>query len=432
MNQLHQYWDNLRSSLWFIPTIIVTAGITLALVLIEIDSSANGWQLAERWPRLFGASAEGSRGLLSAIASSMITVAGTIFSITVVALTLASSQYTSRILRNFMRDRANQSVLGVFVGVFAYCLILLRTIRSGGENEFVPALAVLVAVLLAFVAIGFLIFFIHHIAASLQATSIIESVATETLRTIDQLFPVQPYKVKDNNVGASQEMTLKPTIWVTIPALKMGYIQAINFDTLFDIAKKRNIVIRMEKEIGAFIIEDCALASISGVSVTDEIIRQINATCAVDRHRSVDQDASYGIRQIVDVALKALSPGINDTTTAINCIDYLGSILVKLVSRRIESPCYHQDDQLRVISCEPTFSSFVAISIDQIRQNADGNVAVLTRLLQILMILVTRTSDENRLSVLNQHINLINETVNRSVPSAHDRLAIQMAQSRHT
>jgi uncharacterized membrane protein len=162
----------------------------LAVGLIELDASATGWRLAERWPRLFGAGAEGSRGLLSAIAGSMITVAGVTFSITIVALALASSRYTSRILRNFMRDRASQSMLGVFVGTFAYCLVVLRTVRSGDEEHlFVPSMAVMGAVVLALVAIGFLIFFIHHIAASIQASSVIAAAADETLRAVDRLFP---------------------------------------------------------------------------------------------------------------------------------------------------------------------------------------------------------------------------------------------------
>ena len=189
MNKLLHLWEDLRTSLWFVPTLLISGAVALAVGLVEVNSSMDGERLAERWPRLFGAGAEGARAMLSAIASSMITVAGVTFSITVVALALASSQYTSRILRNFMRDRANQTVLGVFVGVFAYCLVVLRTIRGGDEGMFVPALAVLVAVLLAFVAIGFLIFFIHHIAASIQATSIIEAAAGETLQAVDRLFP---------------------------------------------------------------------------------------------------------------------------------------------------------------------------------------------------------------------------------------------------
>ena len=169
----------------------------------------------------------------------MITVAGVTFSITIVALALASSQYTSRILRNFMRDRANQTVLGVFVGVFAYCLVVLRTIRGGDEGAFVPSLAVLGALLLAFVAIGFLIFFIHHIAASIQATSIIAAVAGETLEAVDRLFPAEVGDAATERPTPIKTASLAGHTWVTIPARKTGYIQAVDVDVLFDVAREQ-------------------------------------------------------------------------------------------------------------------------------------------------------------------------------------------------
>ena len=130
-------WNGLRASLWFLPGLIVVCSVALAFALVEADGRVSRELLAE-YPRLFGAGAEGSRGMLGAVAGSMITVAGVTFSITVVALSLASSQYTPRILRNFMSDRANQAVLGVFVGVFAYCLVVMRTVRGGDEGTFVP------------------------------------------------------------------------------------------------------------------------------------------------------------------------------------------------------------------------------------------------------------------------------------------------------
>lgn len=378
MHRLRNFWEDLRSSLWFIPTLLVAGAVVLAVGLIEVDSPSNCGRLAERWPRLFGAGAEGSRGLLSAIASSMITVAGVTFSITVVALALASSQYTSRILRNFMRDRANQAVLGVFVGVFAYCLVVLRTIRGGEEGVFVPSLAVLVAVPLAFVAIGFLIYFIHHVAASIQASSIIEAVAGETLQAVDRLFPAEVGEAAVERVDNGDGPDLAAQPWGTIPARKTGYIQGVDADALFEVARERGTVLRMERGIGEFVIEASPLASVAGKESDEESVRKLNAAYTVGPHRTVQQDAAYGIRQIVDVALKALSPGINDTTTAINCVDFLGAILARLATRSIETPYRSDGGQLRVITRGPTFPGLLAEAFDQIRQNAEGNVAVLT------------------------------------------------------
>ena len=354
------------------PTLIVLGGVVLAVALIEADAWLGRERLMERWPRLFGAGAEGSRGLLAAIASSMITVAGVTFSITIVALALASSQYTSRILRNFMRDRTNQTVLGVFVGVFAYCLVVLRTIRGGDEGAFVPALAVLGALLLAFVAIGFLISFIHHIAASIQATTIIAAVAAETFEAVDRLFPTEVGDAATERTPAAQDGELSRQAWVTIPARTTGYIQGIDADALFAVARERNVIVRMERGIGEFVIDGSPLAATAGEPLDDDALRKVYAAYSVDIHRTVDQDAAYGIRQIVDVALKALSPGINDTTTAINCIDFLGAILARLAQRSIDTPYRSDGGQVRVVTRGPTFPSLLAEAFDQIRQNAEG------------------------------------------------------------
>ena len=172
MLQLKTLLIELRSSLWFLPTLIVLGSGVLAVAFIKLDSRLS-FKLLTNFPRLFGAGAEGSRGMLSSIAGSMITVASVTFSITIVALSQASSQYSSRILRNFMRDRGNQAVLGVFLGVFTYCLFVLRAIRGGDEGQFIPSLSVFGALVLALVAIGFLIFFIHHVASLLQASNVI-------------------------------------------------------------------------------------------------------------------------------------------------------------------------------------------------------------------------------------------------------------------
>ena len=192
MNKLKRLWSNMRTSFWFVPSLIVAVSIVLAVALIEADSTGSERWLA-RWPRLFGAGAEGARGMLSTIAGSMMTVVGVTFSMTLVTLALASSQYTSRILRNFMRDRVTQVVLGIFAGIFTYCLIVLRTIRGGDEGGFVPSLAVSFGVVLAIGGIVVLIFFIHHIASSIQASSIIASVADETMAAVDRLFPGEPW-----------------------------------------------------------------------------------------------------------------------------------------------------------------------------------------------------------------------------------------------
>ncbi len=215
MGKLKQLVIDIRSSLWFVPTLNVVSMAALAIGLIEIAQQIDQ-TLRDRWPRLFAAEAEGSRAMLSAIAGSMITVAGVVFSITIVALTLASSQYTSRILRNFMRDRANQVVLGVFVGIYTYCLLVLRTISSGSNGAFIPSLAVSGGVVLALVGIRFFVFFIHHIAASIQASEIIDAITRDTLMVIDRLFPEELGDEVDDDAGQPDHLSTETT-WSQFP-----------------------------------------------------------------------------------------------------------------------------------------------------------------------------------------------------------------------
>ena len=198
MTKTKNYWNSLIATLWFVPTLLVAGGVFLALLFVGIDYFIGG-QLGY-FPRLFGVQPSGARDMLAVIAGSAITVAGTAFSITIVALTLASTQFSPRILRNFMRDTGNQVVLGLLVGVFAYCIIVLRTIREGGDDpnsDFVPSVAVVFGVVLGLAAIGSLIYYIHHIASSIQATSIIALISEETIAEIRRTFPVLPDTNRD-------------------------------------------------------------------------------------------------------------------------------------------------------------------------------------------------------------------------------------------
>ena len=215
MNKLKQLWINIRSNFWFMPSLIVVVSIALAVALVQADSIRSDRWL-NQWPRLFGASAEGARGMMSTIAGSMMTVVGVSFSMILVVLALASSQYTSRILRNFMRSRVTQIVLGIFAGIFTYCLIILHTIRSGDEGAFVPNLAVFFGFVLALVGVGTLMFFIHHIASSIQASSIIASIAKEINATINLLFPEKLGKSPDDDDDEQTPPPLAKRNWCVI------------------------------------------------------------------------------------------------------------------------------------------------------------------------------------------------------------------------
>ncbi|TVQ00035.1 MAG: DUF2254 domain-containing protein [Planctomycetaceae bacterium] len=424
------WWQQTRASFWFVPTLIVLGAIGLASGLIAMDANLE-LPVDKRWPLLFDAGAAGSRDLLTAVASSMITVAGVVFSITIVALSLTSSQYTSRVLRNFMRDRMNQVVLGVFVGNFAYCLVVLRTIRAGDEGAFVPSLAVLGGLVLAFVGIGFLIYFIHHISMSIQASTIIAAAAEDSIAAVDHLFPEGLGDDADEDLLCDQAAVIDGQSWSAIVAGKTGYIESVDGDALLAWARKHASMVRMERGIGEFVIEGSPLISVADpTGSNDEATDELKEVFVISRQRTVEQDVGFGVRQIVDVAMKALSPGINDTTTAVMCVDYLGAILTRLAGRRIPKSQRLDKGELRVIARGPCFESLLAEGFDQIRQNAGGNVAILTRQLETLEVIAGQTANIRRRQSLQKQADRIVDVAERTIPLPHDLAGVKVASVR--
>ncbi len=421
MHRLHRLWNNLLASFWFLPALIVAFSTVLAIGLIEADSSGSRGWMAD-WPRLFGAGAAGARGMLATIAGSMTTVVGVTFSMTLVALTLASSQYTSRVLRNFMSDRVTQVVLGIFAGIFTYCLIVLRTVRGGEEDEFIPSLSVAFSVVLAIGGIGTLILFIHHIASSIQASSIVASVAKETLGAVDRLFPEtlgeQPMDDRTDPV-----LPPMPTlIWHPVVARRNGYLQSVDPSALLRLAREHQTIVRMDRGIGQFVVENTPLASLAlNHPPNQDTITALRSAYSIDRFRTVQQDCAFGIRQLVDMAMRALSPGINDTTTAVMCVDYLAAILARLATRAIPSERTYENGNLRIISIGQTFASLVAEAFDQIRGSAKGNVSILLRMLGSLQTIAGLTNCPSRRRILLEQLEAIVELADRTIESPYDR-----------
>jgi uncharacterized membrane protein len=413
LNKFLRYWQNIRYSLWFVPTIIVFFALLMAVLAVELDTTVAP-EMLSRWPRLFGARAEGARGMLEVIATAMITVAGLTFSITVLVLSLAASQYTPRVIRTFMGSRATQAVLGVFVGIFAYCLLVLRSVRGGGE-AFIPSISITLATVLALVGIAVLVYFIHHIAESIQASTIISSVAKETLRAIDKTFPDQLEQQPDDRAEQCAQDALMH--WYPIRSRQLGYLQTVDIDGLAAVAERNKTVIRMEKKVGDFIAEEQVLLSLATVP-SEELLHQLDELCAVGHHRTVEQDIGVGIRQLVDIALRALSPALNDPATAAMCIDFLSAILARLASRRIDTENCFSDGALRVITKGPDFRSFLRESFDPICENADNNVSIYLRLLTMFGSLAETTQDAVRKRHIADQVNLVVDYANQKLDFA--------------
>lgn len=413
-------WFSLRSSLWFIPLIAVLGACVCAVSIVLVDLHYSE-HFKQSWPSVMQPEPDGARQILSTIANSMITVAGVVFSVTIVALSLAANQYSPRILRNFMRDRVNQVVLGVFTGAFVYSLLVLQMIGSGSQ-PFVPFLAVWGGILFAIVSIGFLILFIHRTAMSIQVSEIMDRIARETVEAL----------------GAIQHMTnaggevvdrcadLERIAWHNLLSLKSGYVQDIDVGKLFRLACDRQVVIRVDNPVGEFIVEGRPLVAVSGQTDAD-FAKQVRHLFGISSYRTIEQDPAFGIRQIVDIALRALSPGINDATTAINCVDYLNVILHHVVRMDFAGDIHMDGDiprlQLRRLGAE----HLIDIALHEIRQNAHEHVSVLLRLLRLLRQLLECTTSVPVRQHLRHHAQLIVEECRRSVPEPADRAEVEGA-----
>lgn len=415
--------DRLLSTLWFLPAALVALAVGLAVGLVELDA----WltvDLGARLPRLFGAGAEGSRGMLQAIAGSMITVAGLTFSITMVTLTLASSQYSPRMLRTFKRDRFNQVVLGTFLGAFAYCLVVLRTVRGGDEGQFVPSLAVLFAFFLALVGVGLLIVFIDHVASSIQVATILTNLRHETDAVVEALFP--DADDPDGLAGAGEPPAAPDLPWHAVPTRRTGYVQHADFERLAGLARARGVVVRLERGVGDFVVARGPLAYVGGAPPDEGLCRALNACFEVHDYRTIEQDVAFGLQVLVDIALKALSPGVNDTTTAGDALLHVTAVLANLAGRRVETPHRFDDGgAVRVLAREVDFAQFVALAFGPLRRNAAGNVTVLRGLIEALGEVAHFTRNPRRRRALRHELELVCGAVSASVRDAEDREALE-------
>jgi len=425
--RLQQSWQLLKESLWFVPGLMVLSSFGLAYGLVEFDAHTS-WQGQKKLPLLFGSGADGARGMLSAISSSMLTVAALAFSLTLSTISQVSSQYSPRVLRNFMRDRINQVVMGYFVGVFAYCLIVLGTIRGTDEIKFVPATAVLVGLILALGGVAALIFFIHHIAESLQTGTIVQHIFRETSKAIEHLFPDRFGEPIDDPVKAEAALTYadEQTGWHPVPTSQSGYLQRINTDGLLTWAVRNQVVLRIEKEIGAFVGEGTILFSVRSdmerpdpaeADWPDDLINYVS----IGRHRNVEQDVAFGIQQLVDITLKALSPGINDTTTAIMAVDYLGAIGEQLARREFPSRLRSDGKHLRVLLRSSDFEDYIKLAFDLPRINAKGNHAVLRRLLRALALVNDAVCSPERKPILSKQAALLTQQAEQTLGSEYEK-----------
>ncbi|MBA2627791.1 MAG: DUF2254 domain-containing protein [Gemmatimonadales bacterium] len=416
-------WASIRDSLWFIPGLFAVAGVLLAGGLVRVTAPSPDEGFVKLW--LFGGGAEGARGVLSTIAGSLITVTGVVFSVTIVALQLASSQFTPRLLRSFVADRANQMVLGVFIGTFTYTLLVLRTTRAaapdGGDDGFVPQVAVSVAVLLLLVSIAALIFFIDHAARSVQASVILDRETRQTLAQVWRSFPDEIGEEGDEpGTTAAPDGPGAPVF-----ATRSGYLQAIPGGGLLALAADHDIVVRVDIAVGCFVLVGRPLATIWPASrADDDLCDALRRIIVLGPERTPEQDVGYGIVEIADIAVRALSPGVNDPTTAMLCIDRLSEILAARSSRRhLADARVDENGCLRVIVQDSVFADSAALAFDQIRFYGVENPAIARKLLTTCMELASLVSPAARPALARQ-VDAVLFSIERSDMIPADRSAL--------
>ncbi|MGH0030291.1 MAG: DUF2254 domain-containing protein [Myxococcota bacterium] len=423
-------WDALRTSYWFLPVQMALAAGVLALVAIELDR-AFGPYLVEHIPWLTRTSAAGARSVLTTIAGSMMTVTSVVFSITIVALTLTSSQFGPRLLRSFLRDRASQLSLGTFVATFFYSLLVLQAV---GTPEQVPTLATALGVLLAGTSLFVLIFFIHHAASSIQASSVIAAVVREIDAQLPQLFPESiggGAGGPDATADVFSPGTELERIGLCVASDCEGYVRFLDEEALIAIARECDVVIHLRTRPGRFVTQGSELARVVPAErMTPEAEEELRAACILGDHRTATQDLGFLTGQLAEMAVRALSPGVNDPKTAVDCVHRMGAVIAQLATRRMPSGLRTDEDGALRVTVEPTrFDDLVAVCLDPVRRHGANDAQVVVALFEAIEMGARCCLDDERRGVLAEHAREIREgfMAARRVESERDAALVEAA-----
>ncbi len=427
-----KYWDALWASYWFVPSIMAVAAFLLSLAttvidarLVEAEVGPIGW-LSLNTP-------DGARALLSTIAGSMITVAGVTFSITIAAVAYATSQLGPHLLGKFMRDRGNQITLGTFIATFIYCLLILRTVQGDAlDSPFVPHCGVLVALILALSSIGVLIYFIHHVPRSIHASEVVAQIGAELESRVSSLFPSgfdQP-PASSNDVIAGEAMT-SPSSMIVM-AVEHGYVTHIDLQWLIDLAKNEDSVVRVARGPGDFVFNGAKLAILEYTEeLSDDAKDKVRMAFAMNSERTPAQDVPFLVQQLIEIAARALSPGVNDPYTAMGCLDWLGNALTSLGRQSMPSGHLFDDGgRLRVVVPSYSFENFASLVCDNLRPyfSADRNAAI--HMIKVLEQILAAVDHPPYRATLLDHVEALKHAVDEALPHPRDLAAFESVYKR--
>ncbi len=390
--------EKIRSAFWFLPTLITLLILSPALATIRLGNSAV--PLLGPFSGSEPGTAEGGRLILSSIATATMTVVGVLFSLTIVVLQQVSSQYSPRVVENFIRSKASQVVLGSFIGTFAYSLLVLRLLRGTSDpgSRSSHDLSVTVACLLSLYCLGLLIFYLHHLAKSIKSNLILNSIATETIQSLQALYgdldsAGKPATQRLRNFKVSQSMPA---------SLKDGYVQSIRWEKMEELLEA-NKPWRGEVSVlpGDFVFRGQPLMSFSGEKALSE--SQINLLLSffeIGASRTHTQDSRFGVRQIVDIALRALSPGINDPSTAVEAANELGRVLLYFTRHCRHSGEIKLDEGAELNLPQPTYDAFVGECFDQLLSSGQGFLSLVARIHEVLSVCASQATSKTQLLAL--------------------------------
>jgi uncharacterized membrane protein len=396
-------WASIRSNYWFVPTLIIAGCVGLAYGMLVLDVILPQ-KLILRLGWVYTRDAAGARALLSVISQSMITVAGVVFSITVVALTLASNQFGTRVLKSFARDTGNQIVLGTFLGTFLYCLLVMRRVESE-HQAFVPSISVAVGIFLAMASVAVLVYFIHHVILEIQAENVVSAVTDDLFETIDFVFPEtlgkgaykpQPSPRPSVNLEGMQEVCSQ----------KEGFIRSIDSEKVLQVAVKHEALIQILLLPGAFVTRRTVLARFKLARGSKEKLQEELASCFdIGRHRTYDQDLGFAFDQLALIAVRSMSPAINAVGTAEDAMDWLKAALVRLGEREIPSGYRHDDqNRLRVITPTWDLDALMEEVLDPVRQSAQSNPGFILHTIKALAQAAELCRNPSLRTALEEHI----------------------------
>jgi uncharacterized membrane protein len=424
--------DQLRTSFWFTPALMVVAAVLVAGFTLSLDDAISRERLRELpvlGTLVYSGGPDGAREVLSAVAGSMITVAGVVFSITMVALTLASGQYGPRLMDSFVRDRGNQLTLGTFIATFVYSLLVLRTVRSDRPGS-VPDVSVTCSLLFALAGLAVLIYFINHVAQSIQASNLVAAIGEDVRAGVDAVFP-DVEDLDDAEGGRADAWHPPATGTRPTPVLagSGGYVQLVDLDALVALADQHDLRLQLEVRPGRFVVPSSEVVQVWASACSDEVLRSLAGCVVAGARRTPMQDVEFPIRQLSEVAVRALSPAINDPFTAQSCVDQLSVGLCEIAGRRLPPRVLlgaEGTPRLR-IGDPVTFARLVSVAYAQIRQCAAEHVPVYLHLLQALDSVAGCTGSDARREVLRDEARLTLEAARSRIPQAEDLQRVEDA-----